>query len=160
MQTIKLQTNDQIIKIAELTKVFNEVEISILKEILDNNKKDPDKDYFLRTINKDSTICGFIIFGRSPLTKNTWDLYWLAVSPLFYKQGIAKQLIENFEKELIEISEIPAVVRIETSSRNEYTAARNLYLRCGYNQVGFIEDFYDTGDSLHTYSKIIQPVKR
>ena len=44
---------------------------------------------------------------------------------------------------------------IETSSRNEYAAARRLYEKCGYKKVADIADFYKPGDHQFIYIKFV-----
>ena len=97
---------------------------------------------------------GFAIYGQTPLTLNTWDIYWLAVDGCFQKRGVGRDLLRKTEEDMLggETAVIP-VVRVETSSRDDYAPARALYLKSGYVETGRISDFYKPGDSLVTFAK-------
>lgn len=144
---------ESIEKIAVNTKVFNACEIQILREVASDFLKSPDKDYSLVSTKNRQELTGFIIYGRTPLTQNTWDLYWLAVDPMFYGKGLGRKLMSGLFQNIKSKDHKMGVIRVETSSRPDYEPARNLYLKTGFNQVGQIDHFYRKNDHLLIYSK-------
>jgi len=144
---------DRILEIAVKTQVFSAQEIEILREVAGDYVKRPDENYSLITVHDQSDLAGFIIFGRTPLTENTWDLYWLALDPVCHGRGLGMQLMNDLFARTGTQQGRRAVIRIETSSRPEYARARQLYLRSGFLQAGRIDHFYQSNDHLMIYSK-------
>ncbi|MCM8774138.1 MAG: GNAT family N-acetyltransferase [Candidatus Omnitrophica bacterium] len=141
-------------QIALDTGVFNSWEIDTLKEILNDYLHNPLTSYSIFEEKNIDVVEGFIIFGRTPLTKFTWDIYWLVVAKEFQNKGVGKNLIKRVENFVLEIMP-KAVLRIETSADNRYSAARHLYLKCGFKEIGRIPDFYADANDLIIYSKEI-----
>ena len=46
---------------------------------------------------------------------------------------------------------------LETSSRADYERTRRFYRHGGYEQVGFIRDFYRPGDDCVMFCKVLAP---
>ena len=146
------------IEIAQRAEVFKLPEIEVLKEVLYDFKSSPGFNYITFDENVNGDIVGFIIFGKTPLTSVTWDIYWLAVDKQYQGKGYGKKLIKRVE-EFVEQQQGPHVLRVETSTRKEYAHARNLYLRMKYSEAGRILDFYEPGDDLVIFYKKIDNSK-
>lgn len=151
MVTLK---KNEYIKIARNVGVFNPRAIKILKNVLDNYEHSPGKDYSLIEERRGYTLVGFLFFGRTPLTRFSWDVYWLIVDKGSQGKGIGKKLLERAEGIILK-KEPKAVLRVETSTNKEFAHARNLYVKVGYSEAGRIPDFYDRGDDLIVYHKRI-----
>lgn len=138
--------------IAVTTKAFRDNDLEILKEVIEDHQKEPKSTY--RVINEviNNKLVGFIVFGRVPLTKYSWDIYWLAVRSDLQGKGIGKRLIEGAEA-FIKAKTPKAVVRIETSIKKEYSAAHGLYERMKFKEMGRVPNFYSCGDDLIIYYK-------
>src|SRR5438552_2303931 len=37
-------------------------------------------------------LAGYLCYGRTPMTRSTYDLYWIATSPHFARSGVARAL--------------------------------------------------------------------
>ena len=146
---------DVYIRITKDAGVFTHREISVINDVLDDYEKNPRSSYFIITENKDSAVLGFVIFGKTPLTLSSWDIYWLVVDKLFHGKGIGKKLIHETEKFILERDSI-ARLRVETSIKKEFAHARNLYVKQGFQESGRIPDFYAPEDDLITYYKEIK----
>lgn len=145
-----------LMNMAEKTAVFNPAELLILKELLDDCLASKDTSYKLLFSEKNGMIEGFTLFGRSPLTQNAWDVYWLIVDVACQRQGVGRRLLTKTEEAMsAENLGGSLVIRVETSSREEYAPARALYSTNGYAEVGRIAHFYKTNDALVTFTKVL-----
>ena len=146
---------DEYYKIAEKVGVFNAEELRSMDQDLDSCKWKPDDDnYRLVDIKDGKNVMGFAIFGRAPLSKFCWDIYWIAVKFNKQKKGNGKKLISLIENKILENNKY-AIIRIETSSRGVYIPARKLYMSCGFKEECVIKDYFDKGDNLIVFSKYI-----
>lgn len=96
-------------------------------------------------------IAGYICYGATPMTDSTYDLYWIAVHPAMRGCGVANALITAMERDLGQRG--AQGIRVETSETESYGAARRLYERHAYSEVGRLPDFYRPGDGLIIYYK-------
>jgi ribosomal protein S18 acetylase RimI-like enzyme len=119
-------------------------------------------DYFIyiaedfggdRTVGDRRSIVGYICHGHNPVTDAIHDVYWIAVDPRVQGRGVGGQLL-GFAEDRVRARHGRGIV-IETSSRNEYAAARRLYEKCGYKKVADIGDFYKPGDHQLIYIKFV-----
>ncbi|MFH1768219.1 MAG: N-acetyltransferase, partial [Candidatus Omnitrophota bacterium] len=134
--------------------IFNGKEIEVMEEVIENYVKSPEKDYFLLEEKQGEAVAGFLIFGRTPLTKSSWDIYWLVVDKNYQGKGFGRKLLKRMEEFILQNGS-GAVLRVETSTKKEFAHARNLYARQEFKEVGRIPDFYEEGDSLIIYYKEI-----
>lgn len=104
------------------------------------------------------SIVGYICHGHNPVTDAIHDVYWIAVDPRVQGRGVGGRLL-GFAEERVRALHGRGLV-IETSSRNEYAAARRLYEKCGYNKVADIADFYKAGDHQFIYIKFVTPPRK
>ena len=141
---------EQYADIAEKTGVFRLQEIQVLKEIITDYSRYPGKNYFFLDEQQNGETAGFVIFGKTPLTEYTWDIYWLVVDPAFKRRGIAGLLLDRVTQFILEKKE-RFIIRVETSSSEKYQAARDFYARKGFIPGGRIPDFYAKGDDLMIY---------
>ena len=140
------------LKIAEQTSAFNPAEIEILDEVLTDCFDDPKTTYILFEEKDNDRLLGFAIFGRSPMTKFSWDIYWIVVDKEFQRKGIGKKLQERIESHVLKQDKKANLV-VETSSKPEYDATRNFYANSGFKEMGRIPDFYNENDSLVIFYK-------
>lgn len=146
---------DKIKNILVDTKNFNEDEINIAMELIDLYLNDTNqKDYEIFADTDDGeTINGYVSIGPRPLTKGTYDLYWIAVNPNVQSKGIGSKLIAYIENYLKGIQ--ARLILIETSGKPSYEKERKFYEKNLYDKIVEINDFYNAGDSLVIYGKYL-----
>ncbi len=149
-----VRTNDvaNVRKLVESTGFFNAEEILVAGELVEEKLKlgSASSYNFLFAENADGVI-GYTCFGLIPFTDRRFDLYWIAVSPNFQKQGIGKALLQATENVIIQ--QDGARIYTETSGRLDYLPTRNFYVHNGYEQVGELLDFYRAGDDKVIFHK-------
>ena len=102
-------------------------------------------------VDDEDRVLGYICYGPTPMTDNSYDLYWIVCHAEARGKGVAGALIAAMEKEVA--SRGASGIRIETSHLESYGSARRVYDRHEYVEVGRIEDFYREGDALVTFYK-------
>jgi len=136
------------------TGVFYPEERAIAVELLDERLRRGSKSgYEFVFVELGGTLVGYCAWGAVPLTRNSFDLYWIAVAPEVQKLGIGRRLMEFVER---------AVARrgggrlyIETSSRTAYARTRRFYRAGGYRRAARLSDFYAPGDHKIVFCKTI-----
>ena len=99
-------------------------------------------------------LVGYCAFGRVPMTRRSFDLYWIAVAPQAEGQGIGRALTGRVERTLA--AHGGGNLYIETSSRRVYERPRRFYRAVGYRQVARLRDFYGPGDHKIMFCKVIR----
>lgn len=143
---------DTVEAIVRAANVFREDEIAVALEVLDAYLAHPGKDYHaLGAFTPGGVLLGFAIYGPTPCTLGTWDLYWIAVAPGAQGSGVGSLLLKEVERRLTDA--LARLVIIETSSLPAYEAARAFYRRHGYTEVARVPDFYAIGDDRLIFAK-------
>ncbi len=140
--------------IARRTGKFKPEELDVLEEVLRDCQENPGRDYhFLDETAPDGRMSGFIIIGRTPMSRYGWDIYWIAVDPGVQRRGLGAVLLEKAQRFVLDGKEPKVIFRVETAGKDEYVATRNFYLKNGFAVSGIIADFYDEGDDLVIFSR-------
>jgi ribosomal protein S18 acetylase RimI-like enzyme len=130
--------------------MFTAEELEVARELIDIWLDKPEqKDYIIRTAEKDGRVAGYVCFGPTPATEATWDLYWIAVSPELQGSGIGGKLLRFAEEEIF--SRGGRIVVIETSSTEKYRSTRAFYEKKAYVPEARIRSFYRPGDDRLIY---------
>ncbi len=129
---------------------FRPDEVAVAEELVDAGL-DGSTDYLLRVAELDGAVVGYLCFGRTPMTRDTWDLYWIVTHAEARGRGVARALLVALEDELRAGG--GGNLRIETSETEGYGAARRFYERAGYPVAATFADFYAPGDALLVYYK-------
>ncbi len=157
MHIRKFESRDleAIVNIVKATKVFRDDEVNVARELLEIAANNPEqKDYIIYVAeNSHNTILGYYCVGHTPLTKSTFDLYWIAVHPVHHRTGIGHKLLEHCETFVR--NEGGTLIMVETSSLPKYERTRQFYLRHHYQQAARIPNYYATGDDLIVYTKYL-----
>lgn len=134
------------------TKVFTGTEVQCALELIDIYLNVAgQKDYIIScAVNANDQPIGYVCYGPTPLTDQTYDLYWIAVDPEWHRRGVGDLLIEHVEQMLLPSGRL---LLIETSSLAKNEAARRFYLRHHYHEVARVPDFYTDGDDRIIYAK-------
>lgn len=141
--------------ILRTTQAFNDTEIRVALEVFDDAfAPGGDEDYTLVCAVDDADkVTGFICFGPIPMTDMSYDLYWIAVDPVYQKRGIGSGLIAYAETIIVQRG--GRQIFIETSSTEPYKKTRSFYEKHDYKIASNLEDFYRIGDNKITFVKRI-----
>lgn len=145
---------DAIFGIVSSTGFFNDEEISVAVELArETLVKGKESGYNFIFAEAGSGVVGYCCFGKIPFTRNSYDLYWIAVHDSFRNQRIGYVLLEETEKVVKKAG--GSRIFIETSSKPQYEPTRKFYIRSNYIQEALLKDFYGTGDDKIIYSKYL-----
>jgi len=125
---------------------FNKAEVNCAMELVDvylNNKGQAD---YRVAVAEDSTsaLRAYTCWGPVPLTRGTYDLYWIATHPGSRGRGFGETLMAYVENKVRE--EKGRLLVVETSGKSSYAGTVEFYRRLGYEEASHIKDFYDVGD--------------
>jgi ribosomal protein S18 acetylase RimI-like enzyme len=154
MITIRSATNDdslEILRIASGEPLFSPEENACVAELLqDYYQREDHNGYYFLTALIDDQVAGFACFGPTPLTRGTFDLYWLSVASAFKKQGIGRLLVQQVVQRISTLN--ARLLLADTSGRKEYAPTRAFYERQGFKRAAQIKNFYAPGDDLVMYT--------
>lgn len=143
-----------LLDILDRTGMFTQEEINVAVELLDIWLNRPEqKDYLIYAAEQgdDHSVLGYVCYGPTPATKQTFDLYWIAVEPRCQRGGIGRQLLDFAERQCH--SRGGRLMIIETSSTAKYLPTTEFYRRNGYVSEARIKDFYAPGDDRLIFTK-------
>ena len=125
---------------------FNQAEVDCALELVDTYLDNPDqKDYRIAVAEDSSSkVRGYACWGPVPLTKGTYDLYWIATHPNARGCGYGQALMNFVERNVSE--DKGRLLVVETSAKESYEGTIEFYRRLGYEEASRMEDFYDVGD--------------
>lgn len=139
-------------KFLKKVKAFSETEVSVAMELISLAAKNPEQtDYNVFVYEDTKKILGYYCTGKRPLTDAVYDLYWIVTNPEHSQKGTGKKLLIHAEEFVLSMN--ARWLLAETSSKEEYAAARNFYLRNHYSIIAEINDFYAVGDNLMVFGK-------
>lgn len=92
-------------------------------------------------------VVGAAYYAPEPFADRVWNLYFLAVQPGRHRSGIGADLVSHVEQSLRSAGEqVARVLVVETSSTDQYEAARRFYEREGFDREARVREFYGPGD--------------
>ncbi len=153
IRKLEKKDREEIKIILEEIELFKKKEIDVAMELIDvslNNSNQNDYHIFCCVDDMDIVI-GYYCIGKRPMTKFTFDLYWIAVKKKFQNSGVGKFLLNDAENYLKKIG--CKLLLVETSSQSKYENTNKFYLSCDYTQIVRIKKFYNENDDLIIYSK-------
>jgi len=144
---------DAVARLVRLTGVFNEGEIAIARELVEENlaKGAQVSGYHFLFADGPGGIEGYACFGPIQGTAGRWELYWIAVDPRALRSGLGKRLQAASEEAARAMGGVLLIA--ETSTRPDYAPARGFYLAQGYKLLAEIPDWHDEGDGLAIFGK-------
>src|SRR5262245_45755864 len=128
---------------------FTADEVACARELLElavSAAPEEHVDYRLLVADRGEGPCAYVLYGPTPMTEGTWDLYWIASDPSVRGGGAGSRLLVAMETEVRRRG--GGQVRIETSSMSEYAATRAFYDRHHYGEAARLPNFYKKGDDL------------
>ena len=134
-----------IMEILRSIREFTPEEVAVAEEVLDAYLEAPSASgYLVFVAEVNAVVTGYVCYGPTPLTKGTWDVYWVAVDPGGQGQGVGRALMA-FTEGRIKKSR-GRLILVETSGRPDYAKTRRFYQSINYREAGRIADFYAPGD--------------
>jgi ribosomal protein S18 acetylase RimI-like enzyme len=136
------------------TRVFYPAERSVAIELLEERlRRGARSGYSFFFAERGGELLGYCAWGAIPLTRASYDLYWIAVAPAAQGQGIGRGLMDLAEHAVGKRG--GGGLYIETSSRAAYDRTRRFYRQAGYRQVARLRGFYAPGDDKIVFCKEI-----
>jgi GNAT superfamily N-acetyltransferase len=153
IRSVERQDRKQIRQLIEHRETFNETEIRVAMEVLDEALRHPERgDYHVFcAIDDPGSIAGYICFGAIPMTDDCYDLYWIVVDKRFARKGVGRKLLEFMERFLAR--KRARRIYIDTESGPAYEAARSFYEKNGFRLACVLDDFYRKGANKLIYMK-------
>jgi ribosomal protein S18 acetylase RimI-like enzyme len=125
---------------------FTQAETDCALELVDiylHDKKQTDYRVAVAA-DSNSKLQGYACWGPVPLTKGSFDLYWIATNSNARGRGFGRALMNHVEREAALLK--GRLLLVETSSKKSYLKTVEFYHRLGYEEIARIKDFYDVGD--------------
>jgi aminoglycoside 6'-N-acetyltransferase I len=152
IRKLKSEDRGQIESLLSQTSNFKKVECDVAMELIDIALLRPEQeDYNIFVYDKEEKVLGYHCTGKRALTDGVFDLYWIVVDPTIQGKGIGSLLLKHAED--LVVNNKGRWLLAETSSKDNYTATRNFYMRKNYSVVAQINDFYSLNDSLIIFGK-------
>ncbi len=142
---------DRVEEMVRAAGVFRPDEVAIALEVFDGAVEHPGADYHGLCAFDGDTLVGFTLFGPTPCTVATWDLYWIVVDPAAHRHGIGRQLMAGAENVIRSLD--GTLIVVETSSRDDYQPTRRFYESLEYDRAARIPGYYAPGDDLVVFVK-------
>lgn len=132
---------------------FTDEEKHCAIELLNIYLNDTTKEEYLFICAADAADrpVGYICYGKAPLTDGVYDIYWIAVDPIWQGKRVGKMLIIHLENMLKK--EGARMIIAETSAQPMYAKTCLFYEKTGFHEVSRIKDFYRVGDDKIVYIK-------
>lgn len=140
----------------EGTGVFKPYEVDVAMELVDIALAKPGQDDYhpFVLVEEDGTVAAYACFGKNPMTKSTFDLYWLATRADRMGKGYGRKIVAFVEEEVKRHG--GKLLVIETSSKESYGATQEFYLKIGCTLAATLPGYYDEGDDKLIYLKAIR----
>jgi ribosomal protein S18 acetylase RimI-like enzyme len=127
------------------TPEFKPSEVTVAEELIDNYLAlGTESGYHIQIADNEGKIVGYICYGETPLTTDTWDIYWIAVDRTKRGNKIGRALAEAAEVAIRQAH--GRMIVLETSSGPLYENTQKFYLNHGYEIIACVPDFYSPGD--------------
>ena len=124
---------------------FTSEEVVVAEELIDAYLETSSiSGYLVLVAEVDAVVTGYVCYGPTPLTRGTWDVYWIAVDPGGQGQGVGRALMAFTEARIKESQ--GRLVLVETSGRPDYAKTRRFYNSIEYREAARVLDFYAPGD--------------
>jgi ribosomal protein S18 acetylase RimI-like enzyme len=150
---------ESIRKIVDSTDFFSREERSMAVELAEERLlKGLSSGYYFLFVEEHKEVIGYACFGPIPGTRDSFDLYWIAVRNDQRGFGLGKVILGKAEQKIDTLG--GKKIYIETSSRDQYKPTQAFYNRCGYKKEAVLPDFYSLGDDKIIYVKTLSQGKR
>jgi len=140
--------------IPELKQILNSIQLfpsEMLEEMMSEylNNSENEEIWFTETENDKPISIGYC--APEKLTEGTYNLYAIGVRNDIQSKGTGSRMMSYIETYLREQGK--RILIVDTSSTNDFRAARAFYEKLGYNKEAVIRDFWSEGDDKIIYWK-------
>ena len=152
IRRIEAGDRSRVLDLLASTGAFQEHELAVALELIDTALNKPEQtDYHPYVLESSDRIVAYACFGKNPMTRSTYDLYWLATRAEQMRRGFGRALFAFVEEEIARQG--GKLLVIETSSKESYAKSRQFYLGVGCELAASIPGFYDDADDKVIYFK-------
>ncbi|HEU4618001.1 MAG TPA: GNAT family N-acetyltransferase [Gammaproteobacteria bacterium] len=145
---------DAVRALARRTGVFTAEECAVAGELVYARLELGGRSgYHFVFVDRADDLVGYVAWGPIPMTRASYDLYWIIVDPTCQGTGLGRDLMRRTEEAVL--ARGGGAVYIETSSVDRYARTRRFYRRAGYRQVARLSDFYAPGDHKIVFCKTL-----
>lgn len=124
----------------KFTAEEQDIAVELVQERLDKGLA---SGYEFCFVENDQGVMAYACYGHIAGTISSYDLYWIAVTPVLQGGGLGRAMIDYTEQIIGKIQ--AARIYVDTSSLPDYAPTRRFYRRCGYTQVASLKHFYAEG---------------
>lgn len=151
----QMEDIESVRRLISSTGFFSEEETVVAGELVEEAlAKGEASGYYFIFAGADGELVGYCCFGPVPLTRESFDLYWIAVAPERQGSGLGRCLMAAAEDAIGKRG--GTRVYADTSSREQYLTTRSFYEACGYRQAALLPDFYAPGDGKIIYCRKLE----
>ena len=145
--------------LVESSTFFSSEELQIAVELVQERLvKGICSGYYFLFSERAGVVIGYACFGPIPGTRDSHDLYWIAVKNDQRGFGLGKTILRKAEQKMGALG--GKKVYVETSSRDQYKSTQAFYGACGYRIEAVLPNFYSLGDDKMIYVKTLSLGKR
>jgi GNAT superfamily N-acetyltransferase len=146
---------NRIREIVVSTKFFYDHEVDVAVELIEERLgKGESSGYNFVFAEVDGVTAAYSCYGLIPLTKSSFDLYWIVTHNDYRGKGIGKKLLEETYKQAREMG--CTLIIAETSGLDHYAPTRRFYDNNKFTLEARLRDFYDKGDDKYIYFKKLE----
>jgi acetoin utilization deacetylase AcuC-like enzyme/GNAT superfamily N-acetyltransferase len=136
------------------TGFFSAAEVDIAGELVTERlTKGVRSGYHFVLAERGSALVAYACYGRIDGTQDSFDLYWIAVSPDEQGKGLGTQVYLRSEASMRRAG--AKRIYADTSSSDRYASTRDFYQRMGFTEEARLPDFYAPSDGKVIYRKEI-----
>ncbi len=138
------------------TGFFSDEEIAVAGELVEERlQRGPASGYHFLFAEAGGALAAYACFGPIPLTRSSFDLYWIVVHPDRQGAGLGRRLLAQVEAAAFRQG--GTRLYAETSSRPQYAPTRAFYRATGFDPAAELPDFYAPGDGKLVFAKLLAP---
>lgn len=147
-----------ILRIAQAEPLFSKEDREVVEELLLEFLEDPEGDYAFLTAVDAGKVVGFACYGPTPLTRGTYDLYWICVGKGHRRKGYGLALLRSVVRRIRHDG--GRLITLDTSGRQDFASTRAFYERAGFQPTARVPNFYRHRDDLVIYTYAIPGRRR
>jgi len=151
LRRLKREDRPHLRTLLESTAVFAPDEIDCAISVIDDILEKRDDYEAFVCADEDDLPLSYVVYGPTPMTDSTWDLYWIATHARAKGKGVGTAVITRMEQDVKDRK--GRMIRIETSGKDAYGPTRGFYEKTQYRPIGHFPNFYRAGDDLVILAK-------